>query len=280
MGARDDFVSPHDQVDLDVEGIRAWAPSGHDSGGAHSSKKTKNFFVLEMPGADHTGVLNFHDELGPTKQAIFLTALTSAPEELEALSDPNSADPFAEFVINPADLWDAPPVVDTDVTDLVFVLHGIRDDGFWTHRIAAAVKKTWEAKWSLANPNPTPGERPRLFSFLDPLIWIFSDGGLCSPVDTGDEGAVVYGPLRQCEGPLSECNAALCRAFERHLRRCGRAQGLSGGPFREHLFRWQCRRSGLSLDPDKGRGAHRNDSTMPAERPIGSSRSCRRASNT
>jgi hypothetical protein len=36
--------------------------------------------------------------------------------------------------------------VDANVQDVVFVMHGIRDDGYWTYRIAKAIKEAAHRK--------------------------------------------------------------------------------------------------------------------------------------
>ena len=164
IGALDDFVSPHDQIDLDIEGIRAWSPNNRDAGAAQrdpgaaekSVQVAKKFFVLEMPGTDHTAVINFDYPAGETRRQIVAAALVLTGKQLQDLYDGTAAHPCAKFLRNPVHLWDTPPAVDTGVTDLVFVIHGIRDDGYWTHRIAAAVKQAWDAKFLGASNSPAP----------------------------------------------------------------------------------------------------------------------------
>ena len=60
----------------------------------------------------------------------FLTALNDSPEVLkgECISREDMAD-------------NLPPEPDFKVTDVVFVVHGIRDKGYWTQKVARTIKK-------------------------------------------------------------------------------------------------------------------------------------------
>jgi pimeloyl-ACP methyl ester carboxylesterase len=160
IGTKDDFVSPQDQIDLDVEGIRAWFVGEKDQAareGANERKDARNYYVLEMPGADHTEVVNFNGEIGGFRKKVFITALTETPEELQERFQSPDTPECPNFVRNPVNFLDTPPIVNTDVTDLVFVIHGIRDDGYWTHRVAAAIKRVWENNRRI-NPDETRSE--------------------------------------------------------------------------------------------------------------------------
>ncbi len=175
VGAKDDFVSPQDQIDLDVEGVRAWFAGDKDRVALqrkHGGQASRNYYVLEMPDANHRGVLNFRDEYGGAKRNIFVAALTKTAAELQGLYDSAESSPGRGFVRDPANFWDTPPIVDTDVTDLVFVIHGIRDDGYWTHRVAAAVKRAWEAKRK-RNPGST---KATVLPLVDAYLRLFPNG--------------------------------------------------------------------------------------------------------
>ncbi|MGJ0396848.1 MAG: alpha/beta fold hydrolase [Methylocystis sp.] len=141
IGAKDNFVSPQDQVDLDVEAIE-WQDS-------ESEKSQKKYILMEMEDTDHGGVVDFSNALGrrsgflltkvkepaevlKKRRKVFLDALTLDAPRLEILSE------------TPSFYFDRPAQLDPYVKDVVFVMHGIRDDGYWTHRIALHVKKAEE----------------------------------------------------------------------------------------------------------------------------------------
>ncbi len=131
IASQDDFVSPQDQIDIDAEGVLAWLPDDGSTG-------KKNYFLLEMSGADHKGVVELASD--PERKVLVIAGLTKTPDEFAAASE---NDLLGKALRNPVDFFDAPPAVDEDANDVVFVVHGIRDDGNWTHRIAAAIKREW-----------------------------------------------------------------------------------------------------------------------------------------
>jgi pimeloyl-ACP methyl ester carboxylesterase len=124
IGTQDDFVSPRDQVvDYDVEEV---THNNADPAGAQSKK----YFLIEMPGANHKDVIKFDGDHKETCQKLFQCALTGDASMLE------------DQARNPAYFEDRPTTPDPNVKDVVFIMHGIRDDGFWTHRIAKVIKET------------------------------------------------------------------------------------------------------------------------------------------
>ena len=134
IGTQDSLVAPQDQVDCDVEG-----GLGRDG----------KFFLLEMPETDHDLVAAFSvkkgerqtdDRIPKLRKKIFMDAL---------LCD---AQHKSNHAIEPARFLDTVVVPQPDVTDVVFIMHGIRDDGYWTHRIAKAVKEYAE---EFASKSPT-----------------------------------------------------------------------------------------------------------------------------
>ena len=141
VGSQDDFVSPQDQVDKDVEAA-AWTEADTPDG-------NRRYYLLEMSESDHGGVVDFSNKLGrtsgilskpivesatvlATRAKVFQDALTLPPVQLSAQS------------INPLLIFDQQEPSDPLVEDVVFVMHGIRDDGYWTHRVAAAIKEEAE----------------------------------------------------------------------------------------------------------------------------------------
>jgi len=118
LGSVDDMVAPDDNVDL-VSG--------------------RNFIYLDVPHSTHQTVINMSgDAAALVRRAMFVEALTLPPDKLSLKamipSDDKLADP------------------DRTVKHVVFVIHGIRDEGHWTHKIARRVMKLgWmrEEKWAM-----------------------------------------------------------------------------------------------------------------------------------
>ena len=106
-GSRDDIVSPEDNVDL---------VSGGD------------FIYLDVPYSGHADIVDMDEPVaGPGRRKAFLLALTGSPAEVKTASVIPSEDRFA--------------AADERVKNVVFVIHGIRDIGHWTHKIARRIKK-------------------------------------------------------------------------------------------------------------------------------------------
>jgi pimeloyl-ACP methyl ester carboxylesterase len=105
LGTIDDMVSPEDNIDL---------VAGHD------------FYYIDVPKSGHENVIVADDSPeGVRRQRIIARALAASAQQLEKSS------------ILPSD--HALPPVDHKVTDVVFVIHGIRDEGYWTQKIARRV---------------------------------------------------------------------------------------------------------------------------------------------
>lgn len=129
LGSVDDMVSPEDNIDL---------VSGRD------------FAYLDVPYSGHANVVEMDDPrplpgatggdairtLGAARAAVFRAALTKSEQAL-----------MQDSVV-PSDLL--PEAQRREVSDVVFVIHGIRDVGYWTHKIARRV---------LALSRQTPGEK-------------------------------------------------------------------------------------------------------------------------
>ncbi len=123
LGSTDDHVAPDDNIDFSVDTF--------GNVGGHA------YFYLEMPFSTHANVIEIaqlskaHDTLARVERRNkFLVALTGSREALNAAS------------VKREQLSDSlPPEPDHSVTDLVFVIHGIRDRGFWTQKIARTIKK-------------------------------------------------------------------------------------------------------------------------------------------
>lgn len=106
LGSIDDMVAPEDNVDL-VSG--------------------KKFVYLDVPYSGHSNVIDFDDkEHGAGRKKVFVTALMKKRHELKPIAVVPSDERFLE--------------PDDKVTKMVFVIHGIRDEGYWTHKIARRIK--------------------------------------------------------------------------------------------------------------------------------------------
>ncbi|MFO0706422.1 MAG: hypothetical protein U0412_06175 [Nitrospira sp.] len=113
LGSKDDYVSPEDNVDL---------VSGGD------------FIYLDVPYSGHVNVIrmgsNQASELEQQRAAdrakVFKTALIDEASEIET--------------ILPTDKDSGLPTENTAVKNVIFVMHGIRDDGYWTHKLARRAK--------------------------------------------------------------------------------------------------------------------------------------------
>lgn len=107
LGSRDDMVAPEDNIDL---------VSGGD------------FIYLDVPYSGHADVIELDDPvLGSGRASVFLRALLASINDLR------------REAIVPSDEQFAAP--DESVTRVAFVIHGIRDAGYWTHKIARRIKQ-------------------------------------------------------------------------------------------------------------------------------------------
>lgn len=106
LGSRDDVVSPEDNVDL-VAG--------------------RDFIYLDVPYSGHADVVQLQDpQYGPGRAEVLMQALGLPVDALGAYASTPADDQF--FASKP------------DIKNVVFVIHGIRDQGFWTQKIARRVK--------------------------------------------------------------------------------------------------------------------------------------------
>lgn len=106
LGTIDDLVSPQETVD---------------------SITGANFIYIDIPNSNHTNVLNFNEPVfGAGREEAFLRAI----KEDKSILEESSITPDDENLIQP----------DLKVTDVVFVIHGIRDTGYWTQKLARRVK--------------------------------------------------------------------------------------------------------------------------------------------
>ncbi|WP_133122409.1 MULTISPECIES: alpha/beta hydrolase [unclassified Klebsiella] len=132
LGSRDDIVSPDDNIDL-------------ISGG--------DFIYLDVPYSGHKSIIELYDsDYGQSRFSVFIKALILSPSEL------------ASDNILPAD--ERVTKADESVTQVAFVIHGIRDAGYWTHKLARRIQVPDNEKW--ATETSSYGYFPML-PFLFPL---------------------------------------------------------------------------------------------------------------
>ncbi len=137
LGSVDDIVSPDDNVDL-ISG--------------------KDFYYLDVPRSSHTDVIDIDStKAGEERKKVFNLALTASATQLK------------EHNTSPQDFQDLPFSVNRpDVQNVVFVIHGIRDLGYWTRKIARRVQKMGKDRnITIASETSTYGYFPML-SFLLP----------------------------------------------------------------------------------------------------------------
>jgi pimeloyl-ACP methyl ester carboxylesterase len=105
LGTVDDLVSPRDNIDL---------VSGRD------------FYFLDVAKSGHANVIEMDESLaGRIRQQALKLALSLSPDELRNVGVPVSD-------VNPVSQ-------EPEIQEVVFVIHGIRDEGFWTDKIGRAV---------------------------------------------------------------------------------------------------------------------------------------------
>jgi pimeloyl-ACP methyl ester carboxylesterase len=105
LGSIDDLVAPNDNIDL-------------VSGG--------QFVYLDVPMSSHTNIIEVNDPQVPQRRELLTAALTESESQLREKASIPSDDPITE--------------PDLSVTNVVFVIHGIRDAGYWTHKLARRVR--------------------------------------------------------------------------------------------------------------------------------------------
>jgi len=107
LGSVDDVVSPEDNVDL-VTG--------------------QSFVYLDVPYSGHENVIYMDDSVeGQARANVFGDALVKDKDALKSAG------------VLPSD--SKPIGADNDVSDVIFVIHGIRDTGYWTQKIARSVQR-------------------------------------------------------------------------------------------------------------------------------------------
>jgi pimeloyl-ACP methyl ester carboxylesterase len=138
LGTIDDMVSPEDNIDL---------VSGSD------------FIYIDVPHSGHANVVDMkHKIYGQERRSVFSKALYENAENLKLLSQLPADERIEDK--------------NTTITDVVFVMHGIRDLGYWTHKIARRIisrsRLTKKTHKIIATETSSYGYFPML-SFLSPF---------------------------------------------------------------------------------------------------------------
>jgi pimeloyl-ACP methyl ester carboxylesterase len=155
LGAVDDLVAPDDSVDWAVDTVTdAFAlvevpGAGHGSAATMARPTPDEERALRdgtRPGCERSiaDVVKWGTEKSgavPAKEGV----LTSQVRWMLfgwALTKPLNDPEFERVKITRDEMADTPALHrDPHTTDVVFVIHGIRDRGFWTHKIARVIKR-------------------------------------------------------------------------------------------------------------------------------------------
>jgi pimeloyl-ACP methyl ester carboxylesterase len=139
LGTGDDLVSPGDTVDYSVDLFGVVRQMSYLYNEPYYNHK-RSYFYIEVGSSTHANII----EMGARKKGdtrtdeqnerrrLFKLALTAEPNELEKAKEHVSREQMADNL---------PPESDPDVTDVVFIIHGIRDKGYWAQKLARTIKK-------------------------------------------------------------------------------------------------------------------------------------------
>ncbi|MFK8034050.1 MAG: esterase/lipase family protein [Hyphomicrobiales bacterium] len=148
LGTKDDVAPPNDSVDF------------------ATSQETDRFIQVELPHSSHSSLLQFYPKTStnPSNSSHMKTRLRIVKAVLQG-----QFEAYEKYVVKRQWFSDElPPPPDSTVKNVVFVLHGIRDRGFWTKKIAARVReKADDASISLISRTPSYGYFP-ILPFLLP----------------------------------------------------------------------------------------------------------------
>ena len=147
LGTNDDVVNPTDDIDLFT---------GRD------------FFYLEVPGSGHANIL----EVGDSKERVHGRNAGELRRQALSLAIVGSEAELAKHQLTPDWMFgdDKPLTEDPNVSDVVFIIHGIRDYGFWTQKIGREIRKlALQSGLRVRIINPSYGYFP-ILPFLFPWV--------------------------------------------------------------------------------------------------------------
>lgn len=182
LGTIDDLVSPDDAVDIVV----------HKGDNA-------SFVLIETPDTTHHAAIKMRKPDGDQRKMLEDALGSGLAPDAKSLSDvcrelkltdqarfllmakaaSESHDDLEKIAIartHMADTLAAAP--DEKVTDVVFVIHGIRDKGFWTHKIARAVKQEAERERRMFRSFTRTYGYFAIFPFVAPWVRHWKTGWL------------------------------------------------------------------------------------------------------
>jgi len=147
LGSQDEFVSPADAMDLGHRADLSYIEVPHSS---HLDILDVDPAAPRRPGAAATAVVE-------RRAALVRRALTQSAAELSDLAmDRDDIDDYADEMDRPIARCERLPA--DQVSKVVFVVHGIRDNGFWTKRIAREVKALGRGRTLVVRaPSPSYG---------------------------------------------------------------------------------------------------------------------------
>jgi hypothetical protein len=155
LGSRDEYVSPADALDLGL---------------------SKEFSYIEVPDSSHVNMIDVVQD--PKSKAsdssrkarrqrveLIIAALTRSPEDLEKIAmNRDDVDDYIDDLDRPIVHCPTPtrdtaaPPRSVEIDQVVIIVHGIRDNGFWTKRIAREVKAIGHGrKLVIRAPSPSYG---------------------------------------------------------------------------------------------------------------------------
>jgi len=140
LGSIDDLVSPEDNLDL---------VTGED------------FVYHDVPHTNHNNILEMIGQSEECSERARLLrnaiAYSGKDKQKETTADNDSIKP--DPVVPGVTIGDYDPIkADPNVTDVVFVIHGIRDFGYWTQKIARRIKLLSKEVKSLPDKTETSCE--------------------------------------------------------------------------------------------------------------------------
>ena len=122
LGTADDLVGPDDHVDYAVD--------------VFGGRERQSYFYLEVSASDHRNVV----DVSATGSPQTISARTERRQKLLMALNASRAE-LSLHCIPREEMADVlPSMPDPAVTDVVFVVHGIRDKGYWTQKIARTIK--------------------------------------------------------------------------------------------------------------------------------------------
>ncbi len=149
LGTKDELVPPNDAIDF-----------------ATADDKAGNFLQIEVPDTDHGSIIQLDPKLRGNQEEV--TSCRTRSDLVSAVLK-GEVDKYQDNLVKRDYLMDElPSKPDYSVKNLVFVVHGIRDRGYWTKKIAGRIKhKALDQGVDFASRTPSYGYFP-ILPFLLP----------------------------------------------------------------------------------------------------------------